>query len=457
MRRNLLIAAALLAAILAPGAIVLYLKEKEPIEKRGSAKEEFDASAKPEPRKAPRRAKTSAAWPTFGYDAQRNKVSPYDHGPPFRRTWRIDAHDTLEFPASAAYGNVYVAQQKGLFFALNGKTGRKVFKRKNFKRCAASSPTIAKGVVYQAYMHYAPCPQGASNPNGFLTAMNARTGREKWRFWAKPIESTPLYHGGRLFFGSWDHNVYAVSARTGRKVWRFGADGKVNTSAAYSKGRIFIATDGGSVYALSAKTGRMAWRAQSQSRFGSREFFYASPTVAYGRVFIGNTDGTMYSFGQRTGKLLWAHPLGSYIYSSAAVYARRVYVGTYDGRFYALDAVTGDTRWRRDVASAVHAPPVVMGGLVYAATCSSCGSAASRSVKHGPDGTTAYAARSGRVRWHNNAGKYASPIIADQDRVYLVGRSYLYALERRKAKRHRARGKRHATKRKRKSGRRRRR
>ena len=434
---KLLIAAGLVVLFGGTGAVIYYINEKEPVRKRGSAREEFDPSARPEPRKPPprRRAKRSADWPTFGYDAQRNKVSPYGHRPPYRRTWRIDAHDTIEFPPSAAYGNVYLAQQHGLFFALNGRTGRKIFKRKNFKRCAASSPTIAKGTIYQAYMHHSPCPQGASNPNGFVTAMNARTGREKWRFWAKPIESTPLYHRGVLYFGSWDRNVYAVSARTGKKIWSFQTDGKVNTSAVYSKGRIFIATDGGSVYALGVRNGRQAWRAHSQSRFGSREFFYATPTVAYGRIFIGNTDGTMYAFGQRTGKLLWAHPLGSYVYSSAAVYNRRVYVGTYDGRFYALDVITGDTRWQRNVASAVHAPPVVMGGLVYATTCSSCGSAASRAVKRGTDGTTAYDARSGRVRWHNNAGKYASAIVADRNRVYLTGRSHLFALEPRKAKR----------------------
>ena len=77
----------------------------------------------------------------------------------------MDARDTLEFPPSAAYGNVYMAQQKGLFFALNGKTGKPVFKTKDFKRCAASSPTLANGTIYQAYMDFVPCPQGASEPD----------------------------------------------------------------------------------------------------------------------------------------------------------------------------------------------------------------------------------------------------------------------------------------------------
>ena len=433
---KLLIAGVLALVVIGIGGVILYREETEPIEKRGSAKEEFDPSATPEPRR-----RAAEAWPTFGYDLQRSKVSPYYHRPPYRRTWRIDAHDTIEFPPSAAYGNLYLAQQKGLFFALDGKTGRKVFKRKNFKRCAASSPTVRKGMVYQSYMHWSPCPQGASNPTGFITAMSARTGKEKWRFRRGPFESSPLLRRGVIYAGNWDHNVYAISARTGRKIWSFKTDAKVNTSAAYSKGRIFIGTDGGSLYALNARNGRLAWRAQSQARFGSREFFYASPTVAYGRVFIGNTDGTMYAFGQRTGKLLWAHPLGTYIYSSAAVYRRRVYVGTYDGRFYALDAVTGDTEWRRQMPSAVHAPPVVMAGLVYATTCSSCGSAASRAVKMGKDKSYAFDARSGRTRWRNNGGKYASAIIADRNRVYFTGRSRQYALEPRKKRSRKARAK----------------
>ncbi len=383
----------------------------------------------PEPPKPPTRKVIAEPWPTFGYDTQRTKVSPYDFGPPFKRTWRVDARDTIEFPPSAAYGNVYMAQQKGLFFALNGKTGKPVFKTKNFKRCAAASPTLANGTIYQSYMDFVECGQGDPNPTGFVIAMDAKTGKQKWRYKGKPFESSPLLHDGVLYVGSWDGNVHAIRAKTGRRVWTYQTGNRVNTSAAYSNGRIFIANQDGNLFALNAKTGKLAWRAGDAT-----EFFYAAPAVAYGRVFIGSSDGTMYAYGQRTGKLLWAKPLGTYIYSSAAIYDKKVYAGSYDGKFYALDAATGDVRWQRTMESAVHAPPVVMKGLVYAATCATCGSAAARFVKMGKDGTTAFTANTGKVRWKNNAGKYASPIIADQDRVYLVGRSYLYALEKPKAK-----------------------
>ena len=172
-----------------------------------------------------------------------------------------------------------------------------------------------------------------------------RTGRERWRFKAAPVESSPLLRNGRLYFGSWDHRVYAVGAERGRKIWSFEADNEVNTSAAYWKRTIFIASDGGTLYALNARNGKLPG---APSRIRPPEFFYATPTVAYGRVYIGNTDGTMYVYGARSGRLLWARPLGSYIYGAAAVHKRRVFVGTYDGKFYALDAATGDTLWQRD-------------------------------------------------------------------------------------------------------------
>ena len=435
-RRRLLAGVALVVLALAVAVGVYVHNANKPTEKRGSADEEFVTTAAPEPKPPPKKD-NPRPWPTYGYDVARSHISPYHHLPPYRRVWSIDAHDTLEFPPTVGYGHVYLAQQKGLFFALNAKTGR-VRWRKTTKRCAASSPTIGQKVVYQAYMDFVPCPQGRPGASGFLIAWNAATGRTLWKFGGAPIESSPLLRGGRLYFGSWDHNVYAVNADTGKRVWSFQGDEQVNTGAAYWKRTIYIASDGGTLYALNARTGKLRWSAQSASKFGgSREFFYATPTVAYGRVYIGNTDGTMYVYGARSGKLLWARPLGSYIYGGAAVWKRRVFVGTYDGKLYALDAATGDTIWQIDTPAAVHSAPTVMSGLVYYATCSSCGSAAQRSVKRGPDGTYAVRASNGREVWRFPGGKYANPVVADPDRVYVTGRAQQFAFEEKSAARKR--------------------
>ncbi len=417
-----------LVALVLAVAIGLYVRSKDkPPEKRGSATEEFVVTEEPEPKPPPAK-ENKRPWPTYGYDDARQHISPYDHRPPYKRLWTIDAHDTLEFPPSVGYGRVYLAQQKGLFFALNAETGR-VSWRKSLGRCAASSPTVGKGVVYVSYMHHVECLQGQQGADGFVVAWDAQTGEERWRYKTAPVESSPLLHGNRLYVGSWDHGVHAINAKTGKRIWRFQANNEVNTSAAWWRGRIIIADDSGTLYALSAKTGRLLW-----SSGAGTEFWYATPTIAYGRVYIGNTDGTMYVFGAKSGRLLWARPLGSYIYGAAAVYRRNVFVGTYDGKFYALDAATGDVNWQIDAGGTVHSAPTVIDGLVYYAICSSCGSEAQRAIAGGTDSTIAVRASDGKPVWRFPAGKYANPVVADEERIYLTGRAHEFALARKGSK-----------------------
>jgi outer membrane protein assembly factor BamB len=419
--RKWIAAGVVLVAVLGGVGYYLYTEENEPIEKRGSPTEEF-VTTEPEEPKPPPKKENPRPWPTYSYDDQRRHISPYDHRPPYRRIWTIDAHDTLEFPPTVGYGKVYLAQQKGLFFALDVQTGR-VHWRKSLGRCAASSPTVGKKVVYVSYMHPVECLQGQAGADGFVVAWDAETGRELWRFNSAPIESSPLLKGKRLFVGSWDHGVYALNAENGKRIWRFEADNEVNTSAAYWRGRIFIASDDGTMYALSARSGKLLW-----SEGSAREFYYATPTLAHGRVYIGSTDGTMYVFGAKTGRLLWARPLGTYIYGAAAVYKRKVFVGTYDGQFYALDAATGDIIWQKDAGGTVHAAATVMDGLVYYAICSTCGSEAQRAVAGGTDAVYAVRARDGKQVWEfRGGGKYANPVVADNERVYITGRSFQFA------------------------------
>jgi outer membrane protein assembly factor BamB len=436
-RRRLLIAGVAVVVLGAAAAIWAH-KQSEPIRKRGSANQEFVPK---EPLRQPRSA--IVPWPTYAYDSQRNHLAAFHLRPPYRRVWQINAHNTLEYPPTVGYGRVYLAQQKGLFFALDARTGRLRW-RKNTHRCSASSPTIGRRVVYQAWMDFVNCPQDRPGATGFLIAWSARTGRKLWKYKGAPIESSPLLVRHTLYFGSWDHKVHAVDARTGRPRWSFQTDDQVNTSPAYWRGRIYVATDGGSLYAVGARTGRMRWHSQSHPQFGSREFFYATPAIAYGRVYIGNTDGTMYAYGARTGKLRWARPLGSYVYTAAAVWRRRVFVGTYDGSVYALDAATGDVKWKRSAAAAVHGAPTVMDGIVYFASCSTCGASAQRTVKRGPDGTFALDARTGRSVWRFPDGKYANPVVADGRRIYVTGRAGLFALAPKKKRHHRRHGHRHS-------------
>ena len=69
-----------------------------------------------------------------------------------------------------------------------------------------------------------------------------------------------------------------------------------------------------------------------------------------------------------------------------------------------------------------------MKGVVYYASCGDCGREASRAVKRGPDGTYGRDARTGKLVWRFVAGKFASPVTADENRIYLSGRSKVFGM-----------------------------
>jgi outer membrane protein assembly factor BamB len=177
--------------------------------------------------------------------------------------------------------------------------------------------------------------------------------------------------------------------------------------------RLYVGDYSGHVYALSSTSGKILWQAKAQPRFGSTGTFYATPAVAYGRVYVGATDGKMYSFGATTGKLRWSHGTGGYVYSSAAVWKDRVFVGSYSHTFYCFDAATGAIRWKFKANGPISGSPSVIAGRVYFATLKGR--------------TYALDARTGAPDWTFPDGKY-SPVVADADRLYLIGYAKLYGL-----------------------------
>jgi outer membrane protein assembly factor BamB len=410
MRRRWLIVIAVLllaAAGVAAAGVVLW-KQRNPGSIRGSATMEFDTTEAPGATTRPEKELREIPWPTFGYDNARTRFAPdFDHRPPFRQVWIARGRALIEFPPIVAYERLYVATIKGRFMAINRETG-KIDWQKQFGRCIASSPGVADGVVYQPVMDEWPCDGDKEGVGGFLVAMDAETGEELWRFKTGMTESPPLIVDGTIYFGSHDKKLYALDAETHRVKWTFTTGDKLKGAAGYSKGTVYFGSYDNKVYALDARTGKERW---SGSAVGN---FYGSPAVAYGRVFIGNTDGRVYAFGARSGDLIWARATGDWVYSSPAVWERTVYAGSYDDHFYALDAGTGDVRWRFDANAPISGSPVILDGIVYFSTL--------KGRTFGLD------ARNGKKIWDFPDGEY-NPLVADEERVYLIGHLRIYGLE----------------------------
>jgi outer membrane protein assembly factor BamB len=364
-------------------------------------------------------ALTRVDWPTFGYDARRLRFLPSRLAPPFRVEWTFHGRHLLEFPPAVAYGRAYIASNPGILYAVQAATGR-ISWRYASGRCAAASPAVANEVVYMTFLNKRrtgrdACNAAPSTPglDGEVVALDARTGKLRWRRIIGPSETSPLVANGRVYVGDWRGDVYALDAKTGRVEWRFHTGGQVKGALTLSGRRLYVGSYDHYLYALRAGTGKLIWRASSQDRLGGRGTFYSTPAAAYGRVYIGSTDGKVYSYGATSGKVRWSQSTHGYVYGSPAIWNGLILVGSYSKTFFALDAATGDIVWQFGANGPISGSATVLGNVVYFSTL------AGRT--YGLD------AKTGKQLWSFPDGKY-SPVVAGPDRVYLVGYTRMYGL-----------------------------
>jgi len=397
------------AAILGAGAILAFVlvKQRAASDVQGSSTEEFVVTQAPKPKPPPA---PGVEWPTYGFSATRDRVSPYSYVPPFRQRWRFPGRSLLEFPPVVAYGLLYFANNDGVLFAVDVNTGKEAWRYES-GRVQAASPAVTANTVIHTFLYR---PGANRAKNGEVIAFAARTGRILWRrTLAGPSESSPLVLGKRVYVGDWSGRISCFDVATGALRWTARAGGEVKGAVSAAGGNVYVGSYDHHLYAFDAVTGALKWRAPVQSRLGALGRFYSSPALAYGRVYIGATDGRIYSYGATSGELRWSHNTGGYVYASPAVWQKRVFVGSYDRHFYSLDAATGDVLWRFNAGGRISGSATVVSGLVYFSTL---------------EGQTfALDARTGARRWSFPDGAY-TPVIADKHHLYLVGKGSVRAL-----------------------------
>jgi outer membrane protein assembly factor BamB len=364
----------------------------------------------------PARGPDRFAWPLYGYtkDHTRFFPAPARLRPPFKEIWSRNAGALLEFPP-VMYGNhVFQLADDGTLSAISKFTGR-VFWSRRLGRLSASTPAVTSSTVYATVL-----ATGVGGSPGRVYALDFKDGRTRWsRSLPSPSESSPLLDGGRVFFGTQGGIVYALDARNGSVQWTYHAGGSVKASPTLKDGVLYFGDYSGNVQAVSEQSGRRLWVSGSEGALLGSGTFYSTSAAAYGRVFLGNTDGRIYAYDAATGHLDWAVQTGAYVYASPAVanapgIGPTVYLGSYDGTFYALGARSGAIAWKYDAGGKISGSATIVGRTVYFADL-------------GQHRTYGLGISTGRVDFEMGTGSF-DPVISDGERIYLTGRTGLYAL-----------------------------
>jgi alcohol dehydrogenase (cytochrome c) len=189
-----------------------------------------------------------------------------------------------------------------------------------------TAPPVIQGVTYERIVNARSEPQnwltyyGAYNGQRYSPLDQINTGNVKrllpaWVFQAGSsgliagastyaFEAAPIVVDGIMYLAGWDGWVWALDARTGQEIWRYKhatpfdvslCCGNVNRGVAVAKGKVFVVTPNARVLALDATTGKRIWtKTYGDVRAG--ESATVAPLVVKNLVIVGSSGG---EFGVR--------------------------------------------------------------------------------------------------------------------------------------------------------------
>ncbi len=295
--------------------------------------------------------------------------------------WRVATDGAIFARPTIALGMAYVPSDDGTLHAIDVESGVVVWTAEIGSSVIArrmpslqssrydsfgSSPALDDGVLY------------VGGSNGALHAIDAATGKERWKFVTGDlVRSSPACADGRVFFGSYDGTIYALRTEDGSLAWKRKTGGEVVSSPAVRDGVVYIGSRDSSLYALVAATGDLHWR-----RFGWLSWVESSAVLAGDMLYVGSSDDQrLFALDVATGESRWTFDTDGSAWSSPAVAADLVFIGAvgttgymadHRGGFYAVDRASGVEAWHVPFPASegsflcgVVASPVVNEGRVY--------------------------------------------------------------------------------------------
>jgi outer membrane protein assembly factor BamB/TPR repeat protein len=198
-------------------------------------------------------------------------------------------------PVIGSDGTLFIGEEGGMVFALDGKTGVKKWEFDAGGPIWSSAAIGSDGMVYigSATKKMDGDRAGIDGERGKVYALNPATGEKKWEAaTGGPVVSSPAIGAdGSVYVGSDDKKVYALDGKTGAKKWEFETGGWVHSSPAIgSDGTVYVGSWDKKIYALDGKSGAKKWEFVTGGRVLS------SPTIGpEGTLYIGSLDKKIYA------------------------------------------------------------------------------------------------------------------------------------------------------------------
>ncbi len=173
------------------------------------------------------------------------------------------------------------------------------------------------------------------------------------------VRGTPVVHGGKVFVGCYDNNIYALDADSGEFLWKYATEGGIAaTPIVDHDGTLYVPSEDRRLYALTADNGRLVWTYYSEGPIRS------SPLLVEGHIFFGSDDNHLHVINAASGRRAWRVEVAGPVRSQPLVADERVFFGSESGDFYCVD-FRGEIKWRFRAKRAVTSSPIMVEGMLY--------------------------------------------------------------------------------------------
>lgn len=265
-----------------------------------------------------------------------------------KKMWEFKSGNRIVGTPAAANGVVVFGSADKKIYGVNAKTGKLCWECPA-KEAVLGAVTIDNGIAYI----------GASDHT--FRAIDVKTGKLRWEYTDVKgyIETRPLIYEGKVIFGAWDNNLYALDKESGRELWKWNGNlTRMHFSPAAvwpvaANGKVFITDPQRAMTAIDANSGKTIWRT-FQSTVRETIGLSADKMRLYSKTMQDSV--VCFSTEGNVPKQIWATDVKfGYEHAPSMLVEKDgvVFGSTKSGVVFALEAFSGKLLWKHKVGNSL--------------------------------------------------------------------------------------------------------
>lgn len=265
-----------------------------------------------------------------------------------KKMWEFKSGNRIVGTPAASNGVVVFGSADKKIYGVNAKTGKLCWEY-TAKEAVLGAVTIDNGIAYI----------GASDHT--FRAIDVKTGKLRWEYTDVKgyIETRPLIYEGKVIFGAWDNNLYALDKESGRELWKWNGNlTRMHFSPAAvwpvaANGKVFITDPQRAMTAIDANSGKTIWRT-FQSTVRETIGLSADKMRLYSKTMQDSV--VCFSTEGNVPKQIWATDVKfGYEHAPSMLVEKDgvVFGSTKSGVVFALEAFSGKLLWKQKVGNSL--------------------------------------------------------------------------------------------------------